>query len=91
MLVSYMSELDAARKETKKGVGLFGPLAKCNAPEAQREALEHLLAMTMQTAATAARMAAAVSVYIDTVVEAGGGNLLDLLEEDENEEDSDAV
>lgn len=83
VLVSYMSELDAARKETKKGVGLFGPLAKCNAPEAQREALEQLLAMTMQTAATAARMAAAVSVYIDTVVEAGGGNLLDLVEVDE--------
>lgn len=83
VLVSYMSELDAARKETKKGVGLFGPLAKRNAPEAQREALQHLMVMAMNTAENAARMAAAVRVYIDTVVEAGGGNLLDLVEVDE--------
>lgn len=82
MLVSRLNTLLAYVKDTKKEIGKFGEIMKHTAPEAQKEALISLLAEASRVTAEAAAMAASVKVFIDTMIAQGGGDLIDMMEED---------
>lgn len=86
VLVSRLNTLLAYVKDTKKEIGKFGEIVKHTAPEAQKEALISLLAETSRVTAEAAAMAASVKVFIDTMIAQGGGDLIDMMEEDMEDE-----
>lgn len=85
-LVSRLNTLQAYMKDTKKEIGKFGEIVKHTAPDAQKEALLSILNDAARVTAEAAAMAASVKVFIDTMIAEGGGDLLDMMEEDDEDE-----
>lgn len=83
VLVSRLNTLLAYVKDTKKEIGKFGEIVKCTAPDAQKEALMKIMADASRLTAEAAVMAASVKVFVDTMVAQGGGDLIDMMEEEE--------
>lgn len=82
VLVSRLNTLLAYVKDTKKEIGKFGEIVKHTAPEAQKEALLSIVNDAARVTAEAAAMAASVKVFIDTMIAQGGGDLIDMMEED---------
>ncbi len=86
VLVSRLNTLQAYMNDTKKEIAKFGEIVKHTAPDAQKEALISILADTSRVTAEAAAMAASVKVFIDTMIADGGGDLIDMIEEDMDDE-----
>ena len=86
VLVSRLNMLQAYMKDTKKAIATFGEIVQHTAPEAQKEALMTILADASRLTAEAAVMAASVKVFVDTMIAEGGGDLIDMMEEDFEDE-----
>lgn len=85
MTVAGLATVEAQYKDVRKSIRVYGDMAQHVAPDAQREALIGMLNNAARLTACAAELAGRMKLFVDTAIEQGGGDLIDMIDEEEYE------
>lgn len=83
--VAGMGDLEAQFKGLRKSMRVYGGIAQHIEPAAQRESLLEMANGAARVTAMAAELAGRMKLFIDTAIEQGGGDLIDMIDEEEYE------
>lgn len=81
--VAGMGDLETQFKILRKSMRVYGGMAQHIAPAAQRESLLEMANGAARVTAMAAELAGRMKLFIDTAIEQGGGDLIDMIEDEE--------